>query len=86
MNLQQERIDAHCQSLKLEGPMLCYRVLAGDAAIDLPKFFTRRGVSRQAACRGRLRATCRLACVHKRHVWPTLIAWPSRLRKMRIRR
>jgi DNA replication protein DnaC len=32
MNLQHERIDAHCQSLKLEGMMPCYRTLAGDAA------------------------------------------------------
>ncbi|KPV02641.1 hypothetical protein APR50_26755 [Variovorax paradoxus] len=32
MNLQQERIDAHCQSLKLDGLMQCYRALAGEAA------------------------------------------------------
>jgi DNA replication protein DnaC len=32
MNLQHERIDAHCQSLKLEGMMQCYRTLASDAA------------------------------------------------------
>jgi DNA replication protein DnaC len=32
MNLQQERIDVHCQNLKLEGLMQCYRALASDAA------------------------------------------------------
>jgi len=32
MNLQQERIDAHCQTLKLEGLMQCYRAAAGEAA------------------------------------------------------
>ncbi|MGV3346954.1 IS21-like element helper ATPase IstB [Bordetella sp. LUAb4] len=32
MNLQHERIDAHCQSLKLEGMMQCYRTVATDAA------------------------------------------------------
>nr|WP_315594931.1 IS21-like element helper ATPase IstB [uncultured Cupriavidus sp.] len=32
MNLQQERIDAHCQALKLEGLMQAYRMMAGDAA------------------------------------------------------
>jgi DNA replication protein DnaC len=32
MNLQQERIDAHCHSLKLEGLMLRYVALASDAA------------------------------------------------------
>lgn len=32
MNLQHERIDAHCQSLKLDGLMQCYRALAGEAA------------------------------------------------------
>ncbi|MDG0027909.1 IS21-like element helper ATPase IstB [Trinickia sp. Y13] len=32
MNLQQERIDAHCQSLKLEGLMQRYIALANDAA------------------------------------------------------
>ncbi|TXI11547.1 MAG: AAA family ATPase [Rhizobium sp.] len=31
MNLQQERIDAHCQALKLEGLMQAYRAMAGDA-------------------------------------------------------
>lgn len=32
MNLQQERIDGHCQSLKLEGLMHRYVALASDAA------------------------------------------------------
>lgn len=32
MNLQQERIDAHCQALKLEGLMQAYRTMASDAA------------------------------------------------------
>lgn len=32
MNLQQERIDAHCHSLKLEGLMNRYLALAGDAS------------------------------------------------------
>lgn len=32
MNLQQERIDAHCQALKLEGLMQAYRMMASDAA------------------------------------------------------
>ena len=32
MNLQQERIDAHCQMLKLEGLMQCYHALASEAA------------------------------------------------------
>ena len=32
MNLQQERIDAHCQTLKLEGLMQCYRAAANEAA------------------------------------------------------
>ena len=32
MNLQQERIDAHCQSLKLEGLMQQYQALASEAA------------------------------------------------------
>lgn len=32
MNLQQGRIDAHCQSLKLEGLMQRYIALANDAA------------------------------------------------------
>ncbi|ADG20746.1 ATP-binding protein [Paraburkholderia atlantica] len=32
MNLQQERIDGHCQSLKLEGLMQRYVALASDAA------------------------------------------------------
>lgn len=31
MNLQQERIDAHCQMLKLEGLMQCYQAAAGEA-------------------------------------------------------
>nr|ADN88314.2 IstB [Rhizobium sp. CTN-15] len=31
MNLQQERIDAHCQTLKLEGLMQAYRAMASDA-------------------------------------------------------
>ena len=31
MNLQQERIDAHCQMLKLEGLMQCYRAAASEA-------------------------------------------------------
>jgi len=32
MNLQHERIDAHCHSLKLEGLMNRYVSLAGDAS------------------------------------------------------
>jgi len=31
MNLQQERIDAHCQALKLDGLMQSYAILAGQA-------------------------------------------------------
>lgn len=31
MNLQQERLDAHCQTLKLEGLMQAYRAMASDA-------------------------------------------------------
>ena len=30
MNLQHERIDAHCQTLKLEGLMQNYRALAAE--------------------------------------------------------
>jgi hypothetical protein len=32
MKLQQERIDAHCQMLKLEGLMQCYHAFASEAA------------------------------------------------------
>jgi len=39
MNLQQERIDAHCQSLKLDGLMQCHRALAGEAASKDWHFF-----------------------------------------------